>query len=210
MCVTALKRSHHDDYQYIMCVTALKRSHHDDYQYIMCVTALKRAHHHIYQYVIDDYVTSVLSCFGRLLPLPFPVTPLCSQTTHYRSLICVLRPHTIGHSSVFSDHTLSVISLCVVAGDLADLILVFFDPIGQALCKRTLNLVEKMNEKHADRIHFYLSKADEAGDECDRQVPYVCVCVCLNVFVCVKDFVCKHVCVCVQLYVYMCVSICVV
>ena len=58
-----------------------------------------------------------------------------------------------------------------VSGDLADLIFVFFDPIGQALCKRTLNLVEKLNEKHADRMRFYLSKADEAGHESDRQVP---------------------------------------
>ncbi|XP_064612113.1 sarcalumenin-like isoform X2 [Liolophura sinensis] len=54
-------------------------------------------------------------------------------------------------------------------GDLADLIFVFFDPIGQALCKRTLNLVEKLNDKHADRMKFYLSKADEAGHESDRQ-----------------------------------------
>ena len=46
----------------------------------------------------------------------------------------------------------------------------FFDPIGQALCKRTLNLVEKLNEKHAERMRFYLSKADEAGHEADRQV----------------------------------------
>lgn len=54
-------------------------------------------------------------------------------------------------------------------GDLADLIFVFFDPIGQALCKRTLNLVEKLNEKHADCMRFYLTKADEAGYESDRQ-----------------------------------------
>lgn len=57
-------------------------------------------------------------------------------------------------------------------GDLADLIFVFFDPIGQALCKRTLNLVEKLNEKHADCMRFYLTKADEAGYESDRQVSY--------------------------------------
>ncbi|XP_048252036.1 uncharacterized protein LOC125380037 [Haliotis rufescens] len=54
-------------------------------------------------------------------------------------------------------------------GDLADLIFVFFDPIGQALCKRTLNIVEKLNDKHADRMKFYLSKADDAGHESDRQ-----------------------------------------
>ncbi|KAI4891696.1 hypothetical protein NFI96_033335 [Prochilodus magdalenae] len=54
-------------------------------------------------------------------------------------------------------------------GDLCDLILVFFDPMGQALCKRTLNIVEMLNEKHGDRLRFYLSKADEAGGESDRQ-----------------------------------------
>ncbi|KAK3867890.1 hypothetical protein Pcinc_026687 [Petrolisthes cinctipes] len=54
-------------------------------------------------------------------------------------------------------------------GDLCDLIFVFFDPIGQALCKRTLNIVEQLNESHPERIRFYLSKADEAGHESDRQ-----------------------------------------
>ena len=54
-------------------------------------------------------------------------------------------------------------------GDLADRIFIFFDPIGQALCKGTLNLVEQLNERHADRMRFFLSKADEAGSETDRQ-----------------------------------------
>ncbi|KAK2829611.1 hypothetical protein Q7C36_017601 [Tachysurus vachellii] len=54
-------------------------------------------------------------------------------------------------------------------GDVCDLILVFFDPMGQALCKRTLNIVEQLNEKQGDRLRFFLSKADEAGGESDRQ-----------------------------------------
>lgn len=33
--------------------------------------------------------------------------------------------------------------LLFYSGNLADLIFVFFDPIGQALCKRTLNIVGK-------------------------------------------------------------------
>ena len=65
--------------------------------------------------------------------------------------------------------SISDLSTCLPSGDTADLIFVFFDPIGQALCKRTLNLVESLNEKHADRMKFYLSKADEAGHESDRQ-----------------------------------------
>lgn len=55
-------------------------------------------------------------------------------------------------------------------GEQADLIFVFFDPMGQALCKRTLNIVEKLSEKCGDKLLFYLSKADEAGKETDRQV----------------------------------------
>ncbi|XP_060709441.1 uncharacterized protein LOC132834534 isoform X2 [Hemiscyllium ocellatum] len=54
-------------------------------------------------------------------------------------------------------------------GEQADLILVFFDPMGQALCKRTLDVVEKINETHGEKLRFYLSKADEAGHESDRQ-----------------------------------------
>uniref|UniRef100_A0A3P9KVH4 Si:dkey-98f17.5 n=1 Tax=Oryzias latipes TaxID=8090 RepID=A0A3P9KVH4_ORYLA len=54
-------------------------------------------------------------------------------------------------------------------GEQADLVFVFFDPMGQALCKRTLNIVEKLSEKCSDKLYFYLSKADEAGKETDRQ-----------------------------------------
>lgn len=53
--------------------------------------------------------------------------------------------------------------------ELCDMVFVFFDPIGQALCKRTLNIVEQISEKHSERMRFYLSKADEAGHESDRQ-----------------------------------------
>ncbi|KAM4617092.1 uncharacterized protein ACJ7VT_009853 [Polymixia lowei] len=54
-------------------------------------------------------------------------------------------------------------------GEQADLVFVFFDPMGQALCKRTLNIVESLSEKCGDKLLFYLSKADEAGKETDRQ-----------------------------------------
>ena len=54
-------------------------------------------------------------------------------------------------------------------GNITDLIFVFFDPIGQALCKRTLDLVQKLNAQSSDKVKFFLSKADEAGDEYDRQ-----------------------------------------
>lgn len=54
-------------------------------------------------------------------------------------------------------------------GNMADQIFVFFDPIGQALCRRSINVVEKLNVSHSEKMHFFLSKADEAGSEADRQ-----------------------------------------
>ncbi|ODN02378.1 Sarcalumenin [Orchesella cincta] len=54
-------------------------------------------------------------------------------------------------------------------GDIADLVFVFFDPMGQALCKRTLNVVEKMWANQSDKMRLFLAKADEAGSETDRQ-----------------------------------------
>merc|ERR1712109_46369 len=36
-------------------------------------------------------------------------------------------------------------------------------------CKRTLNIVEKLNKENSGRMKFCLSKADEAGHESDRQ-----------------------------------------
>lgn len=41
--------------------------------------------------------------------------------------------------------------------DHADLILIFFDPIGQATCKRTMNVVEKLNNSaHLEKISYYM------------------------------------------------------
>ncbi|XP_035207433.1 uncharacterized protein LOC118182221 isoform X2 [Stegodyphus dumicola] len=54
-------------------------------------------------------------------------------------------------------------------GSISDLIFVFFDPIGQALRKRTLNVVESLSAKYGEKIKLFLSKADEAGNETDRQ-----------------------------------------
>lgn len=58
-------------------------------------------------------------------------------------------------------------------GRLADCILIFFDPIGQALCRHTLDLVERMHKEAAAsnprKLRFYLSKADQAGTDVDRQ-----------------------------------------
>jgi hypothetical protein len=50
-----------------------------------------------------------------------------------------------------------------------DLVLVFFDPIGQALCERTMMVVEQLNDRCPDKVSYYCSKADTITDGNDRQ-----------------------------------------
>ena len=45
----------------------------------------------------------------------------------------------------------------------------FFDPIGQALCGRTMKVIEALNVKHAEKLSYYMSKADQVEKEHDRQ-----------------------------------------
>lgn len=45
--------------------------------------------------------------------------------------------------------------------DYCDLIFVFFDPHGQALCNRTMNVLDMLKEKHSNKLKFYLTKIDE-------------------------------------------------
>eukprot|EP00698_Gefionella_okellyi_P005545 TRINITY_DN15053_c0_g1_i1.p1 TRINITY_DN15053_c0_g1~~TRINITY_DN15053_c0_g1_i1.p1 ORF type:complete len:449 (-),score=67.49 TRINITY_DN15053_c0_g1_i1:40-1344(-) len=51
----------------------------------------------------------------------------------------------------------------------ADLVFVFFDPIGQALCSRTMNVIARLNDAYPEKLRFYLSKADTVPSESDRQ-----------------------------------------
>lgn len=44
--------------------------------------------------------------------------------------------------------------------DKCDLILIFFDPNGQALCKRTTSLIAKLHEKNQSKLNFYMTKGD--------------------------------------------------
>lgn len=51
-----------------------------------------------------------------------------------------------------------------------DVILVFFDPMGQALCKRTLDVVERFySSGQSSKVRLYMSKADQVPLEKDRQ-----------------------------------------
>ena len=42
-------------------------------------------------------------------------------------------------------------------------------PTPQALCDRTMNVIQRLNVEHASRIRYFLSKADTVPNERDRQ-----------------------------------------
>ena len=71
--------------------------------------------------------------------------------------------------------------ICYIAANQSELIFIFFDPIGQALCKRTMDLIEILSKNKSDRMEYFLSKSDEAGNEIDRQVRTIVVHVTCNV-----------------------------
>mmetsp|Transcript_15700 Transcript_15700/g.42607 ORF Transcript_15700/g.42607 Transcript_15700/m.42607 type:complete len:447 (+) Transcript_15700:79-1419(+) len=52
-----------------------------------------------------------------------------------------------------------------------DMILIFFDPIGQATCKRTMEVVSALNNypPAVEKLHYFMSKADAVEKEHDRQ-----------------------------------------
>uniref|UniRef100_A0A0G4H7A7 G domain-containing protein n=1 Tax=Chromera velia CCMP2878 TaxID=1169474 RepID=A0A0G4H7A7_9ALVE len=63
-----------------------------------------------------------------------------------------------------------------VMGDLAehvDIVLFLFDPIGQALGRRTLSLVDALFKKHPDKIRFCLSKCDAIPSE-EERIKVIC------------------------------------
>jgi hypothetical protein len=63
------------------------------------------------------------------------------------------------------------VASCIVwLADYVDIVLVFFDPIGQALCKRTMDVIRRLNDTgHAEKMQYYMSKADQVETELDRQ-----------------------------------------
>lgn len=45
--------------------------------------------------------------------------------------------------------------------DAADLVFVFMDPMGQALCSRTMNVVKLLNAMHFDKLRCVLDCIDD-------------------------------------------------
>lgn len=52
----------------------------------------------------------------------------------------------------------------------SDLVFVFMDPVGQALCTRTMAVVEGLDKRnYSDKTHYYLTKADSVRRSLDLQ-----------------------------------------
>lgn len=64
--------------------------------------------------------------------------------------------------SALADLILSALeSRSLVRGtDVSPFFVVFHDPIGQALCARTMRIVKRLNTLSPEKLRFYLSKAD--------------------------------------------------
>mmetsp|Transcript_10516 Transcript_10516/g.29923 ORF Transcript_10516/g.29923 Transcript_10516/m.29923 type:complete len:470 (+) Transcript_10516:53-1462(+) len=92
------------------------------------------------------------------------------STSTARSFNCVNFIDTPGLVDGDMQYPFNVQDVIVWMADHVDLILVFFDPIGQATCKRCMEVVERLNKTgNLEKIHYFMSKADEVEKEHDRQ-----------------------------------------
>jgi len=67
------------------------------------------------------------------------------------------------------EYPFDIDSILVWLADRVDLVLVFFDPHGQAMIERTMNVVKKLKEVQTrDKLHFLLSKADTIPTQAER------------------------------------------
>ncbi|KAF6254967.1 sarcaleumin-like protein [Scenedesmus sp. NREL 46B-D3] len=140
-----------------------------------------------------DYLED-LGGFEGLLPNLFTEI----TTSKERSFACVDFVDTPGLVDGDMKYPFAVKDSIMWMADHVDLILVFFDPVSatssssssssctaaaapaaaaaeiqlvsQATCKRTMEVVEQLNNTHhLEKIHYFMSKADEVLDERDRQ-----------------------------------------
>ncbi|XP_022696578.1 uncharacterized protein LOC111264729 isoform X2 [Varroa jacobsoni] len=65
-------------------------------------------------------------------------------------------------------YTYDIDSAMDVIAAMADLIFVFIDPQGQALCQRTITHIERFCRNHAQKLSLWLTKCDLVEDEADR------------------------------------------
>ena len=104
-------------------------------------------------------------------PHPPPTHPTLSlnvsQHTHTHA-----RADSPGLVDGDMNYPFDVSSSIVWLADYVDIIMCFFDPIGQALCKRTVDVIRRLNETgHAEKMQYYMSKADQVDTELDRYAP---------------------------------------
>ncbi|GFR39964.1 hypothetical protein Agub_g488 [Astrephomene gubernaculifera] len=92
------------------------------------------------------------------------------STSRDKNFSCVDLIDTPGLVDGEMQYPFNVQDAIIWMADHVDLILVFFDPIGQATCKRTMEVVERLNNgPHLEKIHYFMSKADAVDKESDRQ-----------------------------------------
>lgn len=68
------------------------------------------------------------------------------------------------------EYPFDINAMCEYLAGHADLIFIFLDPIGQALCARTMDVVKMLthNDAHAQKIRYYMTKSDTVPSEKDR------------------------------------------
>lgn len=103
-----------------------------------------------YGYRVND---AILELSGKTLEGPPLSASVCAQTR-----VCCPPPHS--HPPTDTPPPLP--------SDICDLVLVFMDPIGQALVSRTMACVEALNARCPEKVKYFLTKIDTVSSTQDR------------------------------------------
>eukprot|EP00708_Paratrimastix_pyriformis_P002607 GAFH01001358.1.p1 GENE.GAFH01001358.1~~GAFH01001358.1.p1 ORF type:complete len:443 (+),score=120.62 GAFH01001358.1:24-1352(+) len=116
---------------------------------------------------------ATIQLFPRLAPLrqqpgllPYLKTHVCASRARRFPMVTFV--DTPGLVDGKLEYPFDVDQTLLWFADLADLVLVFLDPIGQSLCKRTMDIVQSLHARHGHKVRYYLTKADQCRHSRDH------------------------------------------
>ena len=106
------------------------------------------------------HIVPSLQCLNRISGLePYLKTHICpSHNSTFHKLCFIDTPGLVDGTL---GYPFDINAALVELGCSADLIFIFFEPVGQTLCKRTMSIIEQLQDhKCTSKMHFIMNKAD--------------------------------------------------
>lgn len=108
-----------------------------------------------------------LAKFENVLPR-FHVQTSTSRNKDFSNVDLIDTPGLLDADSAGGGYPFDVNEVILYLAARVDMVLIFMDPIGQALRQRTMRIVRALDEANmSEKVHYYLTKADEIHEARD-------------------------------------------